>query len=173
MKNVDYMAVADKAMKHIKKGVFLTVQSGDMINTMTIGWATFGYIWRKPIMMIAVRLSRHTFGIIETADDFTVSIPWDNMSKEITFCGTKSGRNFDKFNACGLSVAKSHSVVSPIIDMQGLHYECKIIFKAAMDPAYLAEAYDALYPEKDYHTLYFGEIVECYETPQKPSQKHI
>jgi hypothetical protein len=24
--------------------------------------------------------------------------------------------------------------------------------------------YDAaLYPEKDYHTLYFGEIVDCYE----------
>ena len=46
----------------------------------------------------------------------------------------------------------------------GLHYECKIVYKSAMDPAYLNKDYDAaLYPEKDYHTLYFGEIVDCYE----------
>ncbi|UCD33363.1 MAG: flavin reductase family protein [Desulfobacterales bacterium] len=173
MKSVDYMAVAERAMSHIKKGVFLTVKSGEMINTMTIGWATFGYIWRKPIMMIAVRSTRHTFGIIEKANDFTVSIPWENMAKEITFCGTKSGRDFDKFKACSLSVVESQSVGSPIIKVQGLHYECKIIFKAAMDPDYLAETYEALYPEKDYHTLYFGEILECYEILPKPSQKHI
>ncbi len=33
--------------------------------------------------MVAVRLSRHTFGIIETAEDFTVSIPSSDMKKEI------------------------------------------------------------------------------------------
>lgn len=32
-----------------------------------------------------------------------------------------------------------------------------------MDPKYLAPEYQKLYPQKDYHTLYFGEIVECYE----------
>jgi hypothetical protein len=32
-----------------------------------------------------------------------------------------------------------------------------------MNPAYLDDRYDtSLYPEKDYHTLYFGEIVACY-----------
>jgi hypothetical protein len=33
-----------------------------------------------------------------------------------------------------------------------------------MDPAFLNAGYNkALYPEMDYHTLYFGEILECYE----------
>ena len=164
MKSVHYMEVAEKAMMHIQKGVFLTVRSGDLINTMTIGWATFGYIWRKPIMMVAVRSSRHTFGIIEKADDFTVSIPWVDMSKEIAFCGTKSGRDFDKFKTCNLTTVESQKVVSPIIKMPGLHYECKIVYKTAMDPAYLIETYEELYPERDYHTLYFGEIMDCYET---------
>ena len=164
MKSVHYMEVAEKAMMHIQKGVFLTVRSGDLINTMTIGWATFGYIWRKPIMMVAVRSSRHTFGIIEKAHDFTVSIPWVDMSKEIAFCGTKSGRDFDKFKTCNLTTVESQKVVSPIIKMPGLHYECKIVYKTAMDPAYLIETYEELYPERDYHTLYFGEIMDCYET---------
>jgi len=75
MKTVDYMSVADDAVKRIKKGAFLTVKSGDRLNTMTIGWATFGFVWRKPVMMVAVRLTRHTFGIIEAAEDFTVTSP--------------------------------------------------------------------------------------------------
>jgi flavin reductase (DIM6/NTAB) family NADH-FMN oxidoreductase RutF len=164
MKRIDYMAVADKAMIQIKKGVFLTVKSGEDINTMTIGWATIGYVWRKPIIMVAVRFSRHTFSIIEMAEDFTISIPSSDMKKEIMFCGTKSGRDYNKFRECNLQISNSQKVITPIIKVPGLHYECKIVYKSAMDPAYLNKDYDtALYPEKDYHTLYFGQIVDCYE----------
>jgi hypothetical protein len=54
---------------------------------------------------------------------------------------------------------------SPVIKTRGRHYECKIIYKSAMDPAHLEKDYDSsLYPKKDYHTLYFGEIQACYET---------
>jgi hypothetical protein len=48
---------------------------------------------------------------------------------------------------------------------RGRHYECEIIYKSAMDPAHFDKNYDSsLYPKKDYHTLYFGEILACYET---------
>ena len=164
MKRIDYMAVAQQAVTQIKNGAFLTVKSGDVINTMTIGWATIGYVWRKPIIMVAVRLSRHTFSIIEMAEDFTVSIPSSDMKKEIMFCGTKSGRDYNKFKECNLQTSDSQKVITPIINVPGLHYECKIVYKSAMEPAYLNKNYDtALYPKKDYHTLYFGEIVDCYE----------
>jgi flavin reductase (DIM6/NTAB) family NADH-FMN oxidoreductase RutF len=164
MKQVDYMAVADKAMTQIEEGAFLTVKSGDALNTMTIGWALIGHIWHKSVLMVAVRLSRHTFGLIEEAADFTVSIPSTDMAEALTFCGTKSGRDYDKFEACNLQVADSQEVASPIIKTPGLHYECKIVYKSAMDPTFLDEAYDEeIYPAKDYHTLYFGEIKACYE----------
>ena len=165
MKRVDYMDVAPKAMEQIKKGAFLTVKSGKAINTMTIGWANIGHVWRKPIIMVAVRLSRHTYSVIETAEDFTVSIPSSDMKKEIMFCGTKSGRDYNKFKECNLQTSDSQKVITPIIKVPGLHYECKIVYKSAMNPADLNKDYDAaLYPEKDYHTLYFGEIVDGYET---------
>ena len=163
MRDVDIMTVADSAMAKIKKGVFLTVSDGEQRNTMTIGWATFGVCWRKPIFMIAVRDSRHTFSIIERASDFTVSIPAEKMHEEIMFCGTKSGRDVDKYEVLGLKTVSSQRVASPIIDVPGLHLECKIVYKSAMDPDLLTPEYAALYPEKDYHTLYFGEIKACYE----------
>ena len=165
MKDLQYMSIAEEAMRKIKKGAFLTVKAADMQNTMTIGWATLGVIWQKPIMMVAVRDSRFTFGIIEKASDFTVTIPSGDMGKAIAFCGTKSGRDVDKFKMCNLETVDGQHTASPIIKVPGIHFECKIVYKSAMKPTHLDNHYDeALYPQKDYHTLYFGEILACYET---------
>ena len=35
---------------------------------------------------------------------------------------------------------------------------------SAMDNTNLDEKLEKLYPAKDYHTLYFGEILACYQT---------
>ena len=165
MKDLNYMSIAEDAMKKIKQGAFLTVKTGNELNTMTIGWATFGVVWQKPIMMVAVRSTRHTYGIIERAADFTVTVPAGDMGKETAFCGSKSGRDVDKFKICNLEIFNSRQVASPIIKIPGYHYECKIVYKSAMNPAHLDKKYDSfLYPQKDYHTLYFGEIMACYET---------
>ncbi len=165
MKDVEYMSAAEDSIAKIRQGAFLTVRSGEGLNTMTIGWATFGVVWMKPIMMVAVRSSRHTFGIIEAAKDFTVTVPAGDMRKETAFCGSKSGRSVDKFKMCNLEIADGRHVASPIIKTPGRHYECRILYKSAMDPTHLDKDSDSsLYPQKDYHTLYFGEILACYET---------
>lgn len=165
MRDVDYLNVAEDIVSRIKEGAFLTVRSGNALNTMTIGWATFGMVWGKPIMMVAVRSSRHTFGIIEKAKDFTVTVPAGDMHQETAYCGSKSGRDVDKFKMCHLETTDSRHVASPIIKARACHYECRIVYKSAMNPAHLDGDYDtSLYPKKDYHTLYFGEILACYET---------
>ena len=163
MKDVDFIWVYEGVMRQIKEGAFLTVKVGAELNTMTIGWATIGFAWRKPIMMVMVRDSRHTFSLIEKAADYTVSVPNGDMKKAIAFCGTKSGRDVDKFKECGLRTQPSRQVLSPIIDIPGIHFECRIVYKHAIDPTSLTREYDQIYPEKDYHTLYFGEIQACYE----------
>lgn len=164
MKEMDSMAVAERAMAQIRKGAFLTVKAAENLNTMTIGWATVGFVWHKPVMMVAVRESRHTFGIIEKASDFTVSVPAGGMEDELSFCGTKSGREFDKFRECKLAVVPGRLVASPVIDVPGIHFECRIVYKTPMVSGALDEKYRGrVYPEGDYHTLYFGEIESCYE----------
>lgn len=163
MRDVDFMAAYEGVMKQIKEGAFLTVKAGEALNTMTIGWATLGFAWKKPTMMVMVRNSRHTFNLIEKAADFTVSVPAGDVKKEIAFCGTKSGRDVDKFKECKLKTAPGRQVVSPIIQIPGIHFECRIVYKNAIDPAHLTREFDPIYPEKDYHTLYFGEILACYE----------
>jgi hypothetical protein len=54
MRDVDFMAAYEGVMKQIKEGAFLTVKAGEALNTMTIGWATLGFAWKKPMMMVIV-----------------------------------------------------------------------------------------------------------------------
>lgn len=165
MKDRTYLDNFDSLMETLTRGAFLTVKSENRTNTMTIGWATIGFVWKKEVFMVAVRDSRYTFELIEKSEDFTVTIPTDPGSKDaVMFCGTKSGRDYDKFIECGLNTREAKAVSSPVIDIPGVHYECRIVYKTAMDAAHLDAKLEKLYPAKDYHTLYFGEILACYQT---------
>jgi flavin reductase (DIM6/NTAB) family NADH-FMN oxidoreductase RutF len=163
MKTCDPLSISGTLTARVQKGAFLTVKAGDLMNTMTIGWALIGYIWRRNVLMVAVRNSRHTFSIIEQAADFTVTVPEADMKDALMYCGSHSGREVDKFKACNLIPLAAQQTVSPVLQMPGIHLECRICFKAPMNPVYLDPALDDLYPAKDYHTLYFGDIVACYE----------
>lgn len=150
-------------LPRFEKGAFLSVMARDLFNMMTIGWGMTGICWRKPILMVAVRDSRHTFTFMEKASDFTVTMPSKDLRDELFYCGSKSGRDVDKLMECGLKTVPAQKTETPIIDTEGLCIECKIVYKRAMDPDFLTPDYHELYPEKDYHTLYYGEILACYE----------
>ena len=144
MKKVNYLSITEEVLQQIKsKGAFLVAKSTDdkKINVMTIGWAAIGYMWRKPIMTVMVRESRFTHCIIEKASSFTVSIPRDGLEEALSFCGTKSGRDFDKFKQCKLSVVPAQKVNTPIIDLPGFHFECKIVYKNKMEADFLCKEY--------------------------------
>ena len=164
MKEFHYEEMAPQVLKKIEEGAFLVVKGKERLNVMTIGWAMMGIVWRRPMMMVAVRTSRFTHPLIEEADSFTVSVPTGAMKKEINFCGSKSGRDLDKFKECRLSTTKAKKVSTPILKIPGYHFECRIIYKTPMDPKIVSADLEKLYPAKDYHTLYFGEIMASYLT---------
>jgi len=146
------------------KGAFLTVKSGDKVNTMTISWGNIGFEWNRPIFMVLVRKSRYTYDLMEKSDNFTVSIPLSvDLKNALAICGSKSGRDIDKFKECNLTLEKSKAVDTPIIGDCKLHYECKIVYKQEMNPSLLSkDIVESSYKTGDYHTLYYGEIVETY-----------
>lgn len=162
---VNFTENLEKGMKFLHtKGAFLTVKSGQKINTMTISWGNVGYEWNRPIFTVLVRNSRYTHDLMENSNDFTVSIPLSKeLKNELAVCGSKSGRDIDKFKECNLTLEKSRKVDSPIIGECELHYECKIVYKQEMNPEFISkDVLESSYSKGDYHTLYYGEIVETY-----------
>jgi flavin reductase (DIM6/NTAB) family NADH-FMN oxidoreductase RutF len=156
---------APMLIEQLPKGVFLTTGDDNDKNTMTIGWATVGRIWNKPMVVVAVRYTRHTYELLEKTKEFTVSIPIDDkMKEELKFCGTKSGRDFDKFSECNLAYQKGKEVNVPALTGCKYHYECKVVYQQAMEPAALNDELKTRFYKgnNDYHVLYYGEIVANY-----------
>ena len=142
-------------------GAFLTVGNGDNANVMTIGWGFMGVMWYKRVCIVPVRESRHTKKILDKADSFTVSVPLDGvLKKELAYCGSHSGRDGNKFEACGLKTVPASAVDSLLIDGCQKYYECKLICKLPLKNVELPdEIINYAYKTNDYHVLYLGEIV--------------
>ena len=162
---VNFTENLERGMESLRtQGAFLIVRSGEKIDTMTIGWGNVGYVWNRPIFTVMVRKSRYTHELIENSDNFTVSIPLNkNLKSALTVCGSESGRDIDKFKECNLTLENSKKVDTPIISECELHYECKIVYKQEMNSELLSnDIVESSYKDGDYHTLYYGEIVETY-----------
>jgi len=142
-------------------GLFLVTAGADgKPNAMTIGWGTVGVIWNKPIFTVLVRPSRYTFQRLLESDSFTVCLPSPAQYQAINYCGSHSGRDGDKFQACGLTVLPSKQVAAPGIAGCPLIYECQIVHTNDVIPANLAKAiHNRAYPRGDFHRIYYGEIL--------------
>ena len=168
-KQINVWEYAGQITENVGKGILLTTQADGKPNTMTIGWGTLGVQWGRPIFIAFVRESRYTKALLEKNGEFTVNVPMGEFDKNILgICGTKSGRDMDKFAQLGLTAVPGRTVNVPAIKQLPLTLECKVIYKQDQDPAAIDPECDARYyakgtaNENDYHTAYYGEITDAY-----------
>lgn len=143
---------------------WLLLAAGDFAagayNAMTVGWGSLGTLWNKPCAQIFVRPSRHTFGFLEKYDTFTLSAFPADCHDALNLLGTKSGRDGDKILASGLTPQAAAVVKAPSFAQAELVIECKKIYWQDLDPAHFLDPQtEKNYPQKDYHRIYFGEIL--------------
>lgn len=94
-------------------------------NIITIAWT--GIICSDPAMTyISVRRERHSYEMIRSSGEFTINL----VSKDLTFtadwCGVKSGRDVNKFQAQHLTPEKGISVSCPSIAESPVNIECRV-----------------------------------------------
>lgn len=166
IREISYLdGIAHTLDKMAHGGVFLSV-GGARPNTMTIGWGWIGYCWKKNVFAVVVRPQRFTYAPLIEQGAFTVSVPTVNsLRSELAFAGSHSGRDVDKFSGHGLTALPARAVSAPIIAECGLHFECRTLLTQDMTPDRMdAAVTDACYPQRDFHTMFFGEILSCYRT---------
>ncbi len=163
-KDLRYNELSKEMLEQLEKGAFLTTKVKDKINTMTIAWGGINYVWGKPVFVTYVRYSRDTYEMMENGQEYTINVPLNNnLKKELGFCGTKSGRDYDKINECGFTLLEGRTIKTPVIAECELHFECKIIYKQAMEPGMIPkEIKERYYSNNDYHVIYYGEITDSY-----------
>ena len=129
-------------------------------NTMTVGWGSFGTMWGKPFAQVVVRPTRHTYSFMERFDSFTLCTSPGRYKKQLTMLGTASGRDGDKIAASGLTPCEALMVRSPLFAEASLAIECRKMYWDDFKPQnFLDPSIEQKYPLKDYHRVYYGEIL--------------
>lgn len=157
---------AREAAEGLKKGGLFLV-SGDeaACNIMTIGWGFIGRMWQKETFIVPIRLSRYSHDLVKNNGYFTVCVPrTGEMAQELAFCGTKSGRDVDKAKALQLRLIKGKATPCPVLADCSVAYECRVAYAQMLDGSTILQSgLGHHYSSLDYHTMFYGEILECYE----------
>jgi flavin reductase (DIM6/NTAB) family NADH-FMN oxidoreductase RutF len=162
---MEYHARFDKLCGALEGGgAFLVVADAKgRVNVMTIGWAQAGVTWGTPLLTVMVRPSRYTHSFLTKASHFSVCVPpAGEMKKELAFCGSRSGRDYDKVRACAMTLKDGTVKGVKYLEGSELVYECEISGRAELRSDGLpAAVLGKYYPSGDLHTLFFGKIVKA------------
>ena len=94
-------------------------------NIMTLSWAGVA-CQTPPIVSIAVRAERHTYGLILESGEFVLNIPPASLLRSVDVCGVASGRDVDKFAQARLTPIPAAKVRAPLIRECPINMECVV-----------------------------------------------
>lgn len=140
----------------------------DGYNAMTVAWGHLGSIWERgshrnclPTAVCYVRPSRYTKVLMDKEEYFTLSHFPEQYRKALGYLGSHSGRDGDKIKAGGLTLIFTDETVS--FAEADLVFVCRKLYSQELTGSGFADQELVVfnYPQKDFHTMYVGEIVKA------------
>lgn len=108
---------------------FLVVVKDDSKNS-GVNVVTLSYVGvvseDPPIVGLAIRPSRHTHGLLVKHGEFTLNLPAAGMLQAVDYCGSRSGKKFDKAAELGLKFEPSQQISTPSLADCPVNLECEI-----------------------------------------------
>ncbi|WP_024613608.1 flavin reductase family protein [Clostridium sp. Ade.TY] len=94
-------------------------------NVFTVGWV--GTVCtRPPMLSISIRPERLSYEYIKESMEFVVNIPNASMTKEVDFCGVRSGKKVDKIKEMKFTMKECDNINASYIAECPVNIECKV-----------------------------------------------
>ena len=116
-------------------------------NILTVAAVSF-FSFKPPTVMVGIVPKRYSFKLIEETGDYSINMPTLELLETVKFCGSKSGRDVDKFEATGLTPKRGQKISSYLIDECPVSLECKVIHTIDL---------------KGTHVWFVGEVVAAHQ----------
>lgn len=143
-----------------KDWALVTSGNTDKFNTMTVSWGGVGIMWGKPVTYTFIRPQRYTFEFMEANGYFSMSFFDEEQRDALKFCGSKSGRDYDKVKETGLTPAFTEDGV-PYFEEAKLVLVCKKMYSQFLNEDCIEDAESvAKWYDNDYHKMYVSEITK-------------
>ncbi|MCX8014417.1 MAG: flavin reductase family protein [candidate division WOR-3 bacterium] len=100
------------------------VTCGDNIITVTL---VHIFSFSPLLIGIGIKPERYSFGLIKQNKEFVVNIPTKDILPAVKFCGSKSGKIYDKFHETNLTKINSLSLKTVSIKECPINIECQVV----------------------------------------------
>ena len=146
-----------------KQWMLISAGTANSWNTMTASWGGVGVIWGKPSATCYIRHSRYTKEFVDKSEYFTLTFLKDGHRDALSLLGSESGRDMDKMHDSGLTSIFVDG--QPTFEEAELVLVCRKRCKSEIAPEDILqqEIIDNNYADRDFHTMYIGEIVAAYQ----------
>lgn len=167
MEKIDVTALQENFFKAISKEWMLVISGHkDKFNMMTASWGCTGWLWNRPVAVIFVRPERYTHEFVEKNEDVTLCFLGNEPEarKIYNFCGSKSGRDYDKVKETGLEPVETEAG-NITFKQARLTLECKKLYKDNIKPELFLDPSIAKWyggANGGYHDMYILEILNAY-----------
>lgn len=147
-------------LSELKGGALLTaINEKGEINTMTVSWGGVGVLWGKNVSYVFVRPQRHTYKFTENGTKMSLTFFDESKKDVLTYCGTKSGRDVDKFKECNLKCVLDDGY--PVFEDAKYTLKLKKLYSDTIKKdCFIDTECLKWYKENDFHTVYVCEIVK-------------
>lgn len=130
-----------------------------LVNTMTVSWGGSGILWGKEVCFVFVRPERYTYEFCENGENMSLSFFGKDKKDVLSFCGTKSGRDVDKFNACDLKYTVQNGAC--VFDDAEITVCLKKLYAQDLkEECFVTDQCKSFYQNGGYHKMYICEIKE-------------
>ncbi len=138
----EFLRETNSPMVFPRSVALITVSSSGKDNIITLSWV--GVVCSSPpVVAMGIRKDRFSYEMIMNSREYVINIPPASLVKEADFCGTRSGREFDKFKETGFTKEKAKVIGAPLIGECPINLECKLSKSIELGS----------------HTLFLGEVV--------------
>lgn len=159
--SIDPKLITENVFKMIGEDwMLITAGTASAFNTMTASWGSLGVLWNLPVANCFIRPHRYTFQFAERNEYFTLSFFDEKYRDILNFCGSKSGRDYNKAKETGLiPFSTEHGNIG--FEQARLVMECKKLYAGDLNQEdfVVKSLIHKNYPKKDFHRFYIGEIV--------------
>ena len=119
-------------------------------NLLTVAW-TGTVNTNPPMVYISVRKSRYSYQAIHETGVFAINLTTEELAFATDFCGVRSGRDLDKFEACHLHKEEADEIAVSLLSESPVNIECRVTEEKELGShvMFLAEVL-AVHADSDY-----------------------
>jgi len=103
----------------------ISCRNGEKDNLITVAWTGITCS-DPPKTYISLRKSRYSYDLIKNSGVFVINLPSSHIVRSIDFCGVRSGRDLDKFEACRLTKEEAMEINCPTVAESPVSIECRV-----------------------------------------------